>query len=437
VYDINAAQIAYSVSCETLGNCPRSYQKTPVATIKLFGTRVTITDNVRPGLKAGGRLLANGWRRPGDVLATDASDSAGIRAVRLDMAGLRRRATTQCDFHLAAPCPTRYEPGLRVPDGTPDGTHPARIVAEDTAGNETVISRTIAVDGTAPRVNLDRARGRTVVLSVKDEASGLASATLQVRRNSTEPYRTPKSTFKTGRLRATLDRRNARKMELRVIVRDNAGNVAEGTPTRLSATSAKVGRRFRKVRSGRVKVPFGRAATLRGRLTLSAGTSFAGQTIAATSTVRKRGAPLQAAGTAVTDRRGRFSIRVPAGPSRTYRLIFNGGGAGLPNARGVSVRVPASSTIRASRTRLSGAGRVRFTGRLRTRGERIPGRGLVLVLQGRSGAAGGAHSPTRARTGRAAGAPRTSFAASPAATRSACGSGSSPASRSSSATPGE
>ena len=45
---------------------------------------------------------------------------------------------------------------------------------------------------------------------------------------------------------------------------------------RLTATSAKVGRRFRKVRSGRVKVPFGRRATLRGRLTLSAGQSFAG-----------------------------------------------------------------------------------------------------------------------------------------------------------------
>ena len=85
----------------------------------------------------------------------------------------------------------------------------------------------------------------------------------------------------------------------------------------------------------------------------------------------------------MTDRRGRFSLRVPAGPSRTYRLVFGGAGGALGAARGVSVRVPASSTIRASRTRLSGPGRVRFSGRLRTRGQRIPGRGLVLVLQGR------------------------------------------------------
>ena len=87
----------------------------------------------------------------------------------------------------------------------------------------------------------------------------------------------------------------------------------------------------------------------------------------------------------MTDRRGRFSLRVPAGPSRTYRLVFNGAGGALGVARGVSVRVPASSTIRASRTRVSGRTRVRFSGRLRNLGQRIPGRGLVLILQGREG----------------------------------------------------
>jgi hypothetical protein len=384
VYDINATRIAYAVSCETLGNCPRTINNTPIATIKLFGTRVTITDNVLPAVIVGGPLLAAGWRRPTETLTTNTSDSAGIRSLRLDMAGLSRRVTSACDFHLASPCPTRRSPPLAVPEGTPDGTHAARIVVEDAAGNATVIERTIAVDGTPPRVLLERTRGRTVVLSVSDAASGLAEATLQVRRNSSEPYRTPKTTFKNGRLRATLDRHNASKMELRVTARDNAGNIAQGTPTRLTATSAKVGRRFRRVRSGRVKVPFGRAATLRGRLTLSASQSFSGQTIAATASVRKRRAAANPVGSVVTDRHGRFTLYIPAGPSRTYRLSFAGSGAGLPTTRGVSVRVPATSTIRASRTRVPGAGRVRFSGRLRTRGQRIPGRGLVLVLQGRS-----------------------------------------------------
>ena len=243
--------------------------------------------------------------------------------------------------------------------------------------------RTISVDGTPPGAVLERASGRTIVLSLSDNASGVASATLEVRRSSGEPYRTLNAAVTSNRLTAKLDSGSASKIDMRVTVRDNAGNVAQGNPTRFTVTSAKVGRRFRKVRSGRVTIPFGRSATLRGRLTLSAGQSFAGQTIVATSAVRKGGAKPKPAGTAVTDRRGRFSLRVPAGPSRTYRLVFAGSGGALGSARGVSVRVPASSTIKASRTRLSGAGRVRFSGRLRNRGQRIPGRGLVLVLQGR------------------------------------------------------
>ena len=63
---------------------------------------------------------------------------------------------------------------------------------------------------------LERARRRTIVLSVSDNASGIAGATLEVRRNSTEPYRTLNATLKNGRLRATLDRGSASKTDMRV-----------------------------------------------------------------------------------------------------------------------------------------------------------------------------------------------------------------------------
>ena len=383
VYGINVSRIAYSVSCETLPNCFRTFNDTPVATIKLFGTRVTVTDTTAPTLRVGGALLSAGWRKPSHLLTYDASDSTGVRAVRLDIGGQSRRVASSCDYRLPAPCPARRASRLSVPPGTPDGVLDARVVAEDTAGNPTVSRRTVRLDGTPPTAVLERASGRSILISLTDVSSGVASAALEVRRNSKEPYRTLDAKVANGRLTARLDRGRASRADMRLTVRDAAGNVTQGNPTRLSATSAKVGRRFRKVRSGRLKVPFGRVATLRGRLTLSAGQSFAGQTIVATATVRRRGARPQPAGGAVTDRRGRFSLRVPAGPSRTYRLVFSGAGGALGASRGVSVRVPASSTIRASRTRVSGRTRVRFSGRLRTRGQRIPGRGLVLVLQGR------------------------------------------------------
>ena len=383
VYGINVGRISYAVSCEELTGCPRAYSGTPIATIKLFGTRVTVTDTTPPALKAGGPLLFSGWRKPSDRLTYDASDSTGVRSVRLDIGGQSRRVASSCDYHLPAPCPARRAAALTVPPGTPDGILDARVVADDAAGNPTVARRTIRLDGTAPTAVLERARGRSIVISLTDASSGVVGATLEVRKNSKEPYRTLKATVENGRLTAKLDRGSASRIDMRVTVRDAAGNVTQGNPTRLSATSAKIGRRFRKVRSGLLTVPFGRVARLRGRLTLSAGQSFAGQTIVATAAVRRGGARPVPAGSAVTDRRGRYSLRVPAGPSRTYRLVFNGAGGALGVARGVSVRVPASSTIRASRTRVSGRTRVRFSGRLRNRGQRIPGRGLVLVLQGR------------------------------------------------------
>ena len=357
----------------------------PFGFVDLQGAAVRLEDNTAPRTTIVGSLLAPGWRQPGNAVAIDASDNTGIKLARLDVDG---RTVSQrgypCDLTRPVPCRGSITGQRFTGQAIADGRHTLRLVALDTAGNPGGIERRLLMDGTAPTATLDRARGKRIVLSLNDGASGVASTAVEVRNSSNEAYRPLQSTYANGKLRATMDRGSAAKADLRVTLRDYAGNVTQGNPTRLTATSAKVGRRFRGVRSGRVRIPFGRRATLRGRLTLSAGQALAGQTIVASSTVRKRGARTRGEGTAVTDRRGRFSINVPAGASRTYRFVFGGAGGALATARGVSVRVPASSTIRASRNRLSGAGRVRFSGRLRTRGERIPGRGLVLVLQGRS-----------------------------------------------------
>ena len=206
----------------------------------------------------GGPLVSGGWRKPSDVLNYDATDSAGVRAVRFEMAG-KTGGRASCDYHLPAPCPARRGARLLIPDDAPDGSHTARIVAEDAAGNEKVVQRQISVDGTPPGAVIERARGGPIVLSLTDNASGVTGAALEVRRNSNEPYRTLNARIANGRLRARLNRGNASRIDMRVTVTDAAGNVAQGNPTRLTATSAKIGRRFRRIRSGRVTVPFGAA----------------------------------------------------------------------------------------------------------------------------------------------------------------------------------
>jgi hypothetical protein len=376
----DAEQGAPFIACSTADGA-----NTPLGYLNLQGATVTLEDTSVPTVRViGGSLFAVGWRHPTDTVAFETSDNSGIKLARLEADGTVLASTGfPCDRTRPVPCSATVTNARLRASGITDGAHIVRVVTQDAAGNSGVAQRRIQVDATPPAAVLERARGKKIVIAVSDATSGVASATIEIRQNSTQPYRTLPSNTEDGRLTAKLDRGSASHIDMRVTVRDVAGNVTQGNPTRLSATSAKVGRRFRKVRSGRVKVPFGRTATLHGRLTLSAGQSFAGQTILATAAVRRSGARAKPAGIAVTDRRGRFSLRVPAGPSRTYRLVFNGAGGALGVARGVSVRVPASSTIHASRTRLSGPGRVRFSGRLRTRGQRVPGRGLVLVLQGR------------------------------------------------------
>ena len=70
------------------------------------------------------------------------------------------RRTRPCDYHLAAPCAGRRSSTLRVPDGTPDGTHAARIVARGRRpATRPPCARTISVDGTPPTRD-PRARAR-------------------------------------------------------------------------------------------------------------------------------------------------------------------------------------------------------------------------------------------------------------------------------------
>ena len=175
---------------------------------------------------------------------------------------------------------------------------------------------------------------------------------------------------------------------MRVTVTDNAGNSATGVPPRLDVAE-------------RIRVRNGRAASVRGRLTTPAGAPLAGVALQSTVAIRRGGATAQPGGGATTDARGRFTLRLPAGPSRNVRLLVPATGEVLPAARNVSVRVPASSTIRASRHVVGAGTRVTFSGRIRRAGQPLPLRGLVVVLQGRAGGVWQTFADTRTtRAGR-------------------------------------
>ena len=386
-YAVNTQFLNWGVNCEpgdaTFRSCPTARQSDgyPLGQIILYGSMVTITDSQRPTLRVGGPLLTPGWWRPGDVVTYDASDATGIRGARLAIAGRTTRDPRPCDYRRPAPCSNVSARRLVVPAGIPDGQHASQVVAEDAAGNAAVAQRTISIDGTPPNALLERASGRSIVLWLTDDASGVASATLEVRRNSTEPYRTLNAALENGKLRATSTatvRRGSTCASPSATTRATSPRATRRGCRRRARRSAAVPQSALRPREDPVRPPRDaarpphalRRPALRGP---DDRRDFRGP---------KRGAEAMPAGSAVTDRRGRFSLAVPAGPSRAYRLVSPASGGALGSAPGrLRPRARVEHDPRLPDTPLH-TGRVRFSGRLRTRGQRIPGRGLVLVLQG-------------------------------------------------------
>jgi hypothetical protein len=358
-------------SCATANSTPHPY-----ASFNLWGSVVTIRDDARPSLAVGGSLWSDGWHRPTEPLTYDASDNAGIRSVQASIGGAVASANGSCDYRREAPCPRQLRGTLTLGSAPPDGAHEARVAAVDAAGNESTATRGVLIDGTAPRVDLRRPRLGRIIVGVRDDASGFAAGQIYVRNGSAEPYRALATALVGKTMQAIVDRGKPTRTDVRVMVRDNAGNEVNGLPARLTLTSARSGKRKLKLRKGRVRARFGRRLTLRGKLTLSAGQPLVGVPISVSSTARGGGGATPE-GSGTTGRRGRFAITVGEGASRNLLLSYAGVDDGLPAQRRLGLRVPASSSIRASRKRLSGAGRVRFGGRVRQGGA-----GLVVVLQG-------------------------------------------------------
>jgi hypothetical protein len=373
--DLDAKQVTYQVACIVGSGCDTSNNAgVPFAEVTIDNAIATIRDDVAPELSIGGPLLAGGWRRPTDGLAIAAKDVTGIGTVEAVAGAVRGTADTPCDYTRMVPCGP-VERQLQL-EGLADGTQTLTVTARDAAGNPTSATRTISVDGTPPSAVLQPPSHRRLVVKVGDELSGVAGGQILV-------AGTPLATrLWHGRLTAKLEHGNPRRADVTVTVSDTAGNVTSGMPPRLQVPHK---RRLR----------FGHRARLRGRVTTPTGEPLAHVPVQATTTVRRRGATARPIAGTTTSKHGRFRLTIPRGPSRTLRVIVPPTDATLRAARGVGLRVAASSTIHANRHVVGPGTVVRFSGRVRRAGQRLPKRGLLVALQGRSAGAWRTFADTR------------------------------------------
>jgi len=135
-------------------------------------------------------------------------------------------------------------------------------------------------------------------------------------------------------------------------------------------------------RRARTTKGFGRAVTLRGRLTDAAGRPIGGAALELSVRTRLAGRTPVALPPATTGANGRFAYRLPRGPSRDVEIRYRAfAGDAVPAAtRALRALTRAGVRLRVSRRRVQAGGRVSFAVRLR--GRPFPRRRAVVVLQG-------------------------------------------------------
>jgi hypothetical protein len=349
------------------------------AGINLHSARVTVDDPVAPAVDPG--LVDGAFRRSGDPVVSFAADSAGIRSLRVLVDGVERAIQrTTCDYRFAAPC--RPDATLHFDlTGVADGRHTVTTIAEDAATNLTRVERTVDLDSTPPVIDRVPVSGRTITAHVADALAGVAGGVIAVRRDATSPFVALKTTLRSGRLTASVPRSmSPSRIGISVTASDTAGNAVSSLVTSMSL-STRTATRFHKVRNARANVPYGRRVALSGRLTTTDGAPIAHQPLTVTSALRRTGALPETLATVVTDAAGRFRYTVAAGPSRKLAIAYAGNTGVLARSREVLLYTRASASIRASTQSIRGAGRIRFSGRLRLLGAALPPGGKIVVLE--------------------------------------------------------
>lgn len=291
------------------------------------------------------------------------------------------------------------------------GAYTFSVWLRDEAGNESPASAAtlpLRFDDVAPGVAFDPlGEGGTVVARVVDADSGPAGGAIELQRRGTDAWRELPTKVAPGggpgeaTLTAQLPRLRAGAYSFRASATDGAGNAASTTRrsdgaemtlrvTRRGLRRAAGARRTRifarLLWRGRARaaltVPFGASAMLAGRLLDGAGRGIGGRRVRIVSRPSRGALGLARVDVALTNRRGRFSMPLAAGPSRRISVSF-GGDAALDGAgrAPLTLRVRGGVDLHARPAHLRTGEAVRFSGRVRASGAPLPRRGKLVAIQ--------------------------------------------------------
>jgi hypothetical protein len=247
-----------------------------------------------------------------------------------------------------------------------------------------------------PRDPRDPAR---IVVETVDAASGVAEVTIEARRRGENVWHALDVEGKEHAVALLDDDALAAGMyEVRARAVDAVGNersistwpsggsvevqlplrtgtkIAAGVPAaRGKKTAAKL--------DSRPLVRFGAAITLRGKVADDHGRARAAVPVQVSERPTTPGASWQPVATVMTGKTGDFDYRAPRGATRNVRFLYAGSPTSRAASAEVTLRVPAKTTLTASRRRLRNGETVVLRGALK--GGPIPEAGKLLTLQAR------------------------------------------------------
>lgn len=402
-------RFAASLNCVNANPCRMTDQaRTWIRSVKL-----TLSDNSPPGAALAGSLAAGGWQRgSGSIQAYGLDFGSGVR--RLDVSVNGRGVPPSQSFECALiagssvatrtnPCPGYTPLSATLDTRTPpfaNGANRILACAHDLSGGAGCAEISVAVDNAPPELAFANSRDpeepELIRAPVADRHSGLASTSgaIAYRPLAGGAWRELPTRLVGGELQAVVD--SGSEPPGRYLFRAGAADVVgNSTTTSARADGSQMVLAFPLRQATRLEasiegddaavVDYGRTPSLEGVLLAADGSPLPSHAVEVMETFAP-GSSLEPVGrTIATDARGRFSLQLSRGPSRSVAVTYAGTRrylAASPQALDLQVR--GTATLALLRKRVNAGRKALFHGSVGSYGAAIS-EGKLVELQVKGG----------------------------------------------------